>query len=404
MRRAARAVLIAVELSAARRPAIALVAVCVTLVFIAPADTTSWVWFFQDAGMFLSMLSFAIAGSMFAISGYFTGMKALGGAPELARSPRSPVRVLGLRACGDLAWLLAALLLVHACAYARTALATGTLSWAGASLTVLGLTSATACYGIGLMLGTWIRRTAGLVVVALIPYSLTFLASEMATRPGITYAQHIIGPFIDQSWGPIWGAAHPAVLLLALYCALLATTLMGLAAVGTRTAAGRTPWWHPAVPLVATAVIATVLVTNVGSIDYAVARSEGFRCDEAGHVCAWDRGGAGGVQTWATAYDRTQRALGDLDQPHLTFEEAGNPAGEPSNPDRIVLSPSPGRLDVPTVTAMMLTEYAVRLADGACTDPYAAAETYEQLLHILTRPDPDLTTSATAQQLLDTCA
>lgn len=154
----------------------------------------------------------------------------------------------------------------------------------------------------------------------------------------------------------------------------------------------------------ATAAIATMLVTSAGSADHAAARTDGYRCDDAGHVCAWNRGSAGGVQTWATAFDLTQRALGDLDRSDLTFEETGNPTAEPTNPDRITLSPPPGHLSVPIITALMLTEHAPRLVDDVCTDTDDAAMTYEQLMHVLTQPDPDGVAPDAARQLLDSCA
>jgi len=395
---------LALGLSTARLPAVAVVVIGSVLIFVEPAETSRWIGFFQDTGMYLSVLSFAIAGSLFAVCGYYTGMKALTASPELSRSTRSPAAVLAVRAAGDLTWLLGALAVVHLTAFARTVVASGTLSGAGWSLSLLGLSSAALCYCAGMLTGQVLRHAAGLFVIATVPYALSLLAREVALDRAMTNAQHLVGPFIDQSWGPSLLPNHAAILLLAAYCVLLAVTLSSLVAGRLVTARGGIRPVKVVWPLAGTTTAALTLFMGVGASDFYTPRTDGYACDERERVCAWERTATEDVSTWVSAYELVDAALGPLPHPELRFAESGAP---PAGTDYVTISPPPGRLTPQRIAALMLPEYTTRMVAASCpTDPTAPQITH-QLREKLSRAvtgDERPGEMAEAQRLLETCA
>jgi hypothetical protein len=397
---------LALGLSTARLPAVAVVVIGSVLIFVEPAETSRWIGFFQDTGMYLSVLSFAIAGSLFAVCGYYTGMTALTASPELSRSPRSPAAVIAVRAAGDLTWLQGALAVVHLTAFARTVVASGTLSGAGWSLSLLGLASAALCYCAGMLTGQVVRHAAGLFVIATVPYALSLLAREVALDRAMTNAQHLVGPFIDQSWGPSLLPNHAAILLLVAYCVLLAVTLGSVVAGRIVTVSGKVRPATVVWPLAGTAAAALTLFMGVGASDFYTPRTEGYACDERERVCAWERTATAteGVSTWVSAYELVDATLEPLPHPELRFAEAGAP---PAGTDYVIISPPPGRLTPERIAGLMLPEYATRMVAASCpTDPTAPRTTH-QLLETLSRAvtgDDPPGEMAEAQRLLETCA
>lgn len=365
---------IGAAVSTARLPAVIMVVVGSVLVFSEPAGTSRWLGHFHDTGMYLSVLSFAVAGSFFALSGYHTGMRALS-AVEVTRAGRPVGSAVGLRAAGDLTWLLGGLLVVHSAAYARTAWAAGAVEWHGWSLMVLGLASATLCYAGGLLLGRSVRHRLGLVVVAVVPYALTLVSGEVALGPAWRFHQ-LMAPFIDQTWGTALLPRHPAVLLLALYAALAAATL--LAAVSRLTARSADRAGLPIrVPLLATAAAAAVLVTSVQGSDYSVRRTDAVACDPAGRVCMREVPGGSDLQDWVAAYDRLGGALGPSLRTELRFAESGVVLDGYTE-----LPHPPGRLTTSTLARLMLDVAVRTMVDDACADDGEAVRVRAELVEM----------------------
>ena len=353
---------LAISVSTARLPAVAVVLVGSVLVFIEPAETSRWIGSYPDTGMYLSVVSFAIAGSLFAVSGYWTGSTKVARAHELARSPRTADAVLGLRALGDLLWLLGGLAVVHVAALTRTFLAAGGFSAVGWSLAVLGFSSATLCYAGGLVAGVLLRHLAGLFVIAPLPYALALGAGEVAIDPHLSNAQGLVGPFIDQSWGLALSPNHATILLLAAYCVLLTAALLAFAArristIGTL-GARRRVW----IPLLAAGAAGAVIFTAVPATAFYTARSTGYACSSDEMVCAWSRGSAG-ITTWEDAHAQALELLGSIPHQDLAFTEFGVPV----RPGFIVLPTPPGDVDQSTLTPLMLDEFVTRMALG-CVD------------------------------------
>lgn len=398
-----------IELSTARIPAVGVSVIGCVLVFTDPTATSRWASFFQDTGMYLSVLSFAIAGSLFIVAGYWSGARSLAEAPEISRSVRTPGQVLRFRVSGDLTWLLASLAIVHVAAYSRTTALNGAISFSGASLSLLGFCSAVLCYALGLILGFVVRRAVGALVVAVIPYGLTLYANgTLSVEPATQPFARLVAPYIDQSWGPFRVPAHGPILLLAAYCALLAATLLGI----SRSQVARRPGGPRAlptlsravaVPLVGAVLAGGVIASTVPASAFSHQRIDGYSCSTEGSVCAWDRGAVAGLHTWVQAYDDVQGVLGTLPRPDLQFAEYGAPTDEP---DRVVLAPPPGPLHNLEVARLMLTEYTSLMAATTCSADSAGrvAADLNDLFQLALGTDEVGAAQDEARRLLDECA
>lgn len=378
---------LAVELSTARLPAAGVVVVGSFLVFTESAATSRWLGHAHDTGMYLSVLSFAIAGSLFAISGYHTAARGLVGAPELRRSTRSGADVVGLRVTGDLAWLLTGLLVVHAAAYLRTAGHAGGLEAHGWSLSLLGLCSASACYGLGLVLGAIIKHVLGLFPVAVLPYGLTLLAGEVAFSPASRF-QHLVGPFVDQSWGALYLPNHAAVGLLAAYSACAAAALVAVSAHTVRTATFARRGLV-AMPLLGVLATGTVLAAFVPGTSFYHPRAASYECDPEHVVCVRDVLGGSRLDDWRDAEATVRDALGSSADPRLKFTEAGVPVD-----GYVALALPTSRVTGAHLAALMLEQYVNRLVT-ACSDEreamVARVELLETITPMLEDPDPERT-------------
>lgn len=373
------------ELSGARYAAVAVSIIGCILVFVEPTAASRWVGFFQDTGMYLSVLSFAIAGSLYAVVGYHTAATHLNLATELQRTVRSPRSIVGLRMTGDLAWLLGALLIVHGAAYTRTALHSESFSVMGWSLTLLGLSSATLCYAYGMLAGSLFRRAPGLFFMAVLPYALTLYANAFLSQDlTMQHVARLVAPYIDQSWGPGLVPNHGAILLLAAYCLSFALALVGIVSwrLSLMTShAPSTPARPPhsvVLPLAIAVLSGAIVAGGLSADDYYRPRADGYACALDGRVCAWERHSGEGIATWTTAYELVQEVLTDVDHLELRFAEVGGPTGS----DYIILSAPPGTLTVSRAAALMIPEYTSRIASHACRTGYEA-EANLQLLDVL---------------------
>ncbi|WP_298461282.1 hypothetical protein [uncultured Cellulomonas sp.] len=331
--------------------------------------------------MYLTVFSFAIAGSLFAIAGYYSGARYLSRATELARSVRPSGSLLGFHAAGDLSWLLAGLATVHTVAYARTAASSGTISALGWSLTILGFASATLCYALGLLLGSLFRRMIGIFFVAVVPYGLTLYANGvLSLNPSQQRVARLVAPYIDQTWGPSAVPSDGPIILLGAYCLLVAVTFAGLVALRLNTYGGA-PERQARLPRVVTgafigAVVAgTVTATSVSASDYFENRTTGYDCADDGRICAWHRNDAENVTMWIAADELIRSALAEVPHEELRFAEFGVPVDD----GWITLYPPLGKVSVGGVVSMMLPEYISRLTATQCAPERSALATAEMI-------------------------
>lgn len=392
---------LSLALSSARPTALLVALLGGTLVLTERAGSSFWLGYHQDTGMYLSVLSFAIAGSLFAVAGYRTAVRRLVGAPESARAGRPTGAVLRMHVAGDLGWLLAGLLLVHVAAYARTAAVAGELSPMGASLSALGLGAATLCYAVGVALGAVVRRMLGIVVVAAIPYALTLYANlSMSLDPRLHRAVRLVAPYVDQSWGPHLVPRHGPILLLLAYCTLLAAALLSATAQRLRPPGAPAGHRGTSLLLVGAVLAGGVTTTRVSASDYYRERETGYACSPDERVCAWQRGGS--IAPWLEADEAARHAVVGLAHDPVRFAEQGVPAGT----GHVVLTAPSPRPATHDIAALMLREHSARIAAGRCRADMVG-RTEEDLYGVLapalvgtgTRPATE-----SARRLLDDCA
>ncbi len=393
-----------VRLSTARIPAVLVALVGSLLVFIEPSQNSRWVGYFPDTGMYLSVFSYAVGGSLFALSGYHTMALRVVRAPELARSVRSPDDVLALRAAGDLVWLWGALLVVHSAAYLRTGLYASAFSLSWWSLSLLGFAAATLCYSLGVALGALLRIPWMQFVVTLLPYALTLLAGDVALSGAYRF-QHLIGPFVDQSWGSAFLPNHLPIVTLAVYSGATAATLFfgslffaarGDEAIrtGIRCGAG----------LFAMVVAGGAMVLFFPGTTFYVPRTSGWSCSTSGDVCGWITPGSVGVATLEIAYANVERAFGDATPPSLRFAERNVPVSG----DYLTLDMPPGHPGAAQVATAMLPSFVDAVTAPRCGDSREGirvrAEVTDMLLARLNDVADDDSSAATGlEALLDAC-
>lgn len=284
--------------STARPVGVVVAFVGTALVLVEPASTSRWIGLVQDTGMYLTVLSFAIAGSLFSVAGYLTGSRRLERATELARGVRPLTSACAAVCSGDLMWLVGGLAVVHVAAFARTFAAGAAPSAMAWSLEVLAFASASACYLMGVLAGLVVRHPVGAVVAATAPYGATLLANQvLSVRPALQPFARQVAPYIDQSWGPSLVPAHGPILLLALYCALVAATAGQLAVGSLRvqlsgsTVLGR-PRPRALIAPVGALLAAGLIAATVTADDFSTARADGWTCSTDQRVCDQDGGGA----------------------------------------------------------------------------------------------------------------
>jgi hypothetical protein len=354
--------------SSARLPGVLIAVVGSVLVFVEPDPR--WIWFVQDTGMYLSVFSFAIAGSLCSVAGYVTGSRRLAGATELARGVRPLSAATAHAYAGDLAWLLGGLAVVHVAAYVR-ALSSGALfSTMGWSLEVLSVASASMCYALGVLIGVGLRHPVGLIVAAVVPYGLTLISNQfLQSDPALQPIARLAAPFIDQTWGPQAVPAHGPILLLASYALCLGVTAAQLVNWSVRmrfaAAPARRPRRRALVAPVGALVAAGMVAGTVSASDYFTWRTDGWACSDDGRICAWDRGNGVDVALWDTALDRVLAAMEGAPVPDLRFAEYGIPDDESEG--RVTLPSQPGKQTVEAIASVIVPEYTWRLVESECT-------------------------------------
>lgn len=386
--------------SRVRLVGVAIALVGAVLVFIEPAPM--WWWFVQDVGMYLTVFSFAIAGSLCAVAGYVTGSRRLANATELARGVRPMPLAVGMVWAGDLVWLLGGLAATHAAAFGR-ALANGatpsTMAW---SLGVLSFSSATMCYLLGVLAGAVLRHPVGAILAAVAPYALTLLSTQvLALRPTWQPIAQLVAPYIDQGWGPGLVPAHGPILMLALYCALMAVTAAQVALWVLRLrlcqADVTTPRPRGLAAPVGLMAVAAFLAVTIDASDYYTVRTDGWRCSADGRMCAWDRGHGVGVEMWDRALTQVQESLVATDVPDLRFVEG---EGGRHVPDEAVhLYPPTGHLTTEVIVGLILPEYVYPLVDTTCSQD-KSLQASADLVEALQQPDAD---PQTVQEILRVC-
>lgn len=354
--------------SSARLPGVVIAVVGSALVFIEP--NARWIWFVQDTGIYLSVFSFAIAGSLCSVAGYATGSRRLAGATELARGVRPLSAATAQVYVGDLAWLLGGLAVVHATAYGRALGSGAQFSMMGWSLEVLSVASASMCYALGTLGGVVLRHPVGLIAAAVAPYGLTTISNQfLRPDPALQPIARLAAPFIDQTWGPQAVPAHGPILLLASYALFVGVTAAQLVNRSLRTrfvaASARRPRRRALVAPVGAVIAAVVIAGTVSASDYFTLRTDGWSCTEDGRICAWDRGNGVDVTLWETALDRVLAAMEGAPVPDLRFAEYGIPDDE--SVGRVTLPSQSGKQTVEAIASAIVPEYTSRLVESACT-------------------------------------
>ncbi|WP_150118141.1 hypothetical protein [Cellulomonas sp. B6] len=376
-----REVLDAAAVSGAPAAALLLTAAGAVLVLAEDPATSRWLGATPDTGLFLSVLSFAVGGCLFAVVGYLAGARwSHDRGYPLRRSVPGLPRVVLVSVAGDLVWLVGALLLVHLVAFGRSAALGASAPLSGWPLSVLGLASATSCYVVAAVVGAALRTPFGVVLVAPAPYAATLLAGEVAvsSRPEV---QQLVAPFVDQAWYPSLVPAAGPLLVLAAYCLAVAATA-GTALVvllGARLHAARP---HAATVLLpAAAVVACAGLVTAGWSPNGFARPDpsGPACSADGRVCVW--GGSRRTLPVLEAAERRVRAA---------VERAGAPAdlrfvqhGLPSDDTAVPVDTPPGHVGEADVRAQMVAAYAQRWTDrctGTADDPTLLPTLHDALL------------------------
>ncbi|WP_136518996.1 hypothetical protein [Cellulomonas telluris] len=359
-----REVLDAAAVSGAPAAALLLTASGAALVFAETPATSRWLGATPDTGLFLSVLSFAIGGCLFAVVGYLAGARwSDDRGYTLRRSVPSPPRVVLVSAGGDLVWLTGALLLVHLVAYGRSATLGASALLSAWPLTLLGLASATSCYAVAAAVGTVLRTSFGVVLVAPAPYAATLLAGEVALSPR-PELQQLVAPFVDQTWFPNLVPAPRPLLVLTAYC-LAVTATAGVALVlvlGARL--------HVARPRVGTVLLpAAAVVISAGLVASGWSPNGFARTDPSGSVCSADAR----VCVWAGSRATLPVMVAAEQRVRAAVERTGAPAdlrfaqyGLTSDDTTVVVRTSPAHVDETDLRSQMVAAYAQAWA-APCT-------------------------------------
>lgn len=359
------AVLDAAAVSGAPTAALLLAVAGSALVLMEDPATSRWLGAAPDTGLFLSVLSFAVGGCLFAVVGYLTGSRwSRDRGYALRRSVPSPVRVVVVSGVGDLVWLVGTLLLVHAVAYGRSAVLGASSPLPAWPLSLLGLVAATSCYAVAAVVGAALRTPFGVALVAPAPYAATLLAGEVAlsSRPEL---QQLVAPFVDQTWFPNLVPDPLPLLALAAYCAAVtAAAGVGLVVLlGVRLHVPRPRTATALVPLAAVLVTAGIVASGWSPNGFARTDRSGAVCSPDGRVCVW--GSSRAVLPVVVAAERRVRAA---------VERAGTPADlqfaqyglADDDGTTVVVETAPAHVDEADVRRQMVAAYAQRWA-APCT-------------------------------------
>lgn len=360
-----REVLDAAAVSRAPAAALLLTAAGSTLVFAESPATSRWLGATPDTGLFLSVLSFAIGGCLFAVVGYLAGARwSVDREFALRRSVPSTTRVVLVAAGGDLVWLMGALLLVHVVAYARSVTLGASDLLSAWPLTLLGAAAATSCYLVAAAVGAVLRTPFGVVLVAPAPYAATLLAGELAmsSRPEV---QQLVAPFVDQTWFPNLVPDPRPLLVLAAYCLAVAVTasMVLVMVLGVRL--------HVARPRAATILVPAAGVVASAALVASAWTPNGFaRVDPAGAVCSVDdrvcvwTGSRARLPVLAAAEREVRTAVERAGvAPDLRFAQYGLATGVTT----VTVETSPAHVDEAEVRRQMAAAYAQRWA-APCVD------------------------------------
>lgn len=336
------------------------------LVFVETPGRSRWLGTAPDTGLFLTVLSFAVAGCLFAVIGYLAGARWSSDRGYRLRRSVPPVpRVVLVAVGGDLVWLVGALVLVHAVAYGRSA-AEGAVGLASAwPLSLLGLAAAVSCYAVAAMVGAVLRTPFGVVLVTPAPYAATLLAGEAALSPR-PELQQLVAPFVDQAWYPNLVPNPGPLLVLATYCLAVAATaavvLMVVLGMRLRVAAPR-----PAavlVPAAATAVTALLVAAGWSPNGFARPNPAGALCAGDDRVCVW-ASSPDALPVLVSAEQRVREAVVGLGAPaDLRFSQNGLERGE----EVVAVQTSPTGLDEGAVVVEMVSAYVEALMAECGTD------------------------------------
>lgn len=375
------AVLDAAAVSGAPAAALLLAVAGSALVLVEDPATSRWLGAAPDTGLFLSVLSFAVGGCLFAVVGYLAGARwSHDGGYALRRSVPSLVRVVAVSSAGDLVWLGGTLLMVHAVAYGRSAVLGASSLLSAWPLSLLGLLAATSCYAVAAVVGTALRTPFGVALVAPAPYAATLLAGEVAisSRPEL---QQLVAPFVDQTWFPNLVPAPLPLLTLSAYCAAVTAT----AGVSTVVLLGAR--LHVARPRAATALLpaAAVLVT-AGMVASGWSPNGFARTDPSGAVCSPD----GRACAWASSRTVLPALVAAERRVRTAVERAGVPAdlrfaqyGLADDGTTVVVDTAPAQVDEADVRRQMVDAYTQRWAESCAAtvdDLTLLADLHEALL------------------------
>ncbi|MBO9570457.1 MAG: hypothetical protein J7503_16760 [Cellulomonas iranensis] len=376
------AVLDAAAVSGAPTAALLLAVAGSALVLMEDPATSRWLGAAPDTGLFLSVLSFAVGGCLFAVVGYLTGSRwSRDRGYALRRSVPSPVRVVVVSGVGDLVWLVGTLLLVHAVAYGRSVVLGASSPLPAWPLSLLGLVAATSCYAVAAVVGAALRTPFGVALVAPAPYAATLLAGEVAlsSRPEL---QQLVAPFVDQTWFPNLVPDPLPLLALAAYCAAVtAAAGVGLVVLlGVRLHVPRPRTATALVPLAAVLVTAGIVASGWSPNGFARTDRSGAVCSPDGRVCVW--GSSRTVLPVVVAAERRVRAA---------VERAGTPADlrfaqyglADDDGTTVVVETAPAHVDEADVRRQMVAAYAQRWAapcTGTADDVTLLADLHAALL------------------------
>ncbi len=359
-----REVLDAAAVSGAPAAALLLTAAVSALVVAETPATSRWLGSTPDTGLFLSVVSFAVGGCLFAVVGYLAGVRWVSDRGyTLRRSVPSPPRVVLGSAGGDLVWLVGALLLVHLVAYGRSATLGASSLLSAWPLTLLGLAAATSCYAVAAAVGAVLRTPFGVVIAAPAPYAATLLAGEVAlsARPEL---QQLVAPFVDQTWFPNLVPAPRPLLVLTAYClAVTATAGAALMVVlGARLHVARPRVGSILLPVAAVVVSAGLVASGWTPNGFARPDPSGSVCSADGRVCVW-AGSRGTLPVMAAAEQRVRAAVeGAGETADLRFAQHGLASDDTT----VVVEMAPAYVDETDLRGQMVAAYAQRWA-AACT-------------------------------------
>lgn len=374
------------------------------IAFMSSADASIWVGRPQNTALYLTVFAFAVGGCLSTLAGYMAGSDLGSDELKLFRRSAQKVPTIALyRAIGDLVWLWSGMMIASIATYAQTTLNGAPPTASVWPLTLLSFASITATYAFGQLAGVVLRNRIWLLIIAPLPYAATLFSSgsiALSAHPGW---QHIVAPFIDQSWYPALVANPAPILVLVAYVIGAAVSGLILSAIVTALRQRRVvPNRGGLVGAMAvTSLSALLVVWGWSPNGFAQRNQSGVECGGPSEaVCVWGDQ-AGFLPLWEEAWQESAAAIEGLDVDTKRFAQYGVVSSETSPIEEIqVFHPSPS---ADQIRNEMLASYTREML-GDCEASAGYGQAYEEVILALYERANDRMTSAEVASTLESAS